>query len=191
MRAPECHCPFCKKQIDPFKLIWKCPVCDFSNKSSILDGVCEYCYFSPRLIPCPYCGEFYEMWLLMGDYEGSYARIFHPSKYPIRTKVNQRVCDLDFAVTGNLIEEDLTLLGEDVLREFALLEFELPYKVAKLMVHTVHKSDDDIIWLHCWLYKDPASGPPAESQAQLSVRCNIARATPEIKVWITDVQMAQ
>lgn len=181
-------CPFCKAGIDPFSIPWTCPVCNAPNESSPFD-TCDNCNFSPRLLPCPTCGEWFESWLLMGVFSGPYARVFPPDKYPVRFRVSHLVNDLGIACTGDISRDHPAKLGDAGLLAFGELEFELPYKVEKLVIHTIYKSDANTIWVHCWAYRDRTSGPPAESQAQLSVICDTADGQPRMSVLVTDVQM--
>ena len=191
MEIPSCRCPLCSERLDPTKLSWTCQVCGCANQQSIMEMVCKHCYFSPRLMLCPECGEYFEIWALIGTHEGCYARLFHPDHYPIKTKVIQRVGDLEFAANAEFTQDHLTLISEVGLREMSRLEIHLPYKVEKIFVHTVHETGDRVLWVHSWLYKDSATSPPDESQAQFTIHCDVSKSKPNVRGWVTDIQMVQ
>ena len=193
MGSPEFCCPHCKKKIDLLHIKWVCPACNASNLTSAFEN-CDHCRFSPRLLPCQFCGRWIETSLVVGSFNDSCAGIFPTAEYPIRTITKNRVVDLEFSAIGALGDDDFAPLVkyglQEILKKVFELEFELPYRVEKIVLHTIHCTSEINAWLHCWLYKERATGPPVECQAQISLHCDLSGTEPVVKGIITDVQMA-
>jgi predicted RNA-binding Zn-ribbon protein involved in translation (DUF1610 family) len=188
------HCPFCGEEINVEEVRWSCPACGFRNLTTALD-TCADCHFSPRLFDCPHCGESYESWLLIGGFDGPYAKVFKPDAYPIKTTIKVNVRDLKVTWLADTSEASIATPSDytfkDVLACFLDGYFEIPYTVDRMVVHTAHRSDPTRLWMHSWLYSPSALGPPRECQVQVSVLCELMPEWPEVSCVITDIQMAQ
>jgi len=156
--AGDGKCPFCEATIDPGDFPWTCQVCGFGNDHHSFLLNCENCHFAPRVIRCPTCDRPFELFLLVGTFQGAPKEVVQADEI------------LGASAGHTFFAQDLmTDLTESLVRVFGIarawnegvfqalcgVSFRFPKNIACLIWHSAFQSPDGRCWLHGWLFEQP------------------------------------
>ena len=182
------NCPICFASIDPWKFDWDCPVCSEKNKNIPIYAVCKRCKFGPRLIKCPACNKEFEGMLLIGSFTGKKMKILSPENFSQLKQYSYKLGELDFKISGHVIEQDLVNLGKETLQSILNTVFKSPVSLSRFLLQTYFKDDKEFNWFHGWAFQNKGrQSKSEEATAQISFYFQASLSKPRIKIKVTDV----